>query len=78
MVCFTVYKIRKEIQRIKYFMRGKEMTNKIIAVVMLIPMFIIALKINDIITISWTLTLIPLLLQLGAVFGLAIIGKINK
>ena len=54
------------------------MTNKIIAVVMLIPMFIIALKINDVITISWTLTLIPLLLQLGAVFGLAIIGKINK
>ena len=54
------------------------MTNKIIAVVMLIPMFIIALKINDIITISWTLTLIPLALQIIGILGLMIIGKINK
>ena len=54
------------------------MTNKIIAVIMLIPMFIIALKIQDIITISWTMTLIPLALQIIGILGLMVIGKINK
>ena len=54
------------------------MNKHIISVIMIIPMFIIALKIQDIITISWTMTLIPLALQIIGILGLMIIGKINK
>ena len=51
--------------------------NKVISVLMIIPMFIIALKVQDIITISWTMTLIPLAVQIIGVVVIMIIGKIK-
>lgn len=45
---------------------------------MIIPMFIIALKINDVITLDWNYVFIPLILQIVGLIGLMIIGKTNK